>query len=69
VTLRLTSTVTVTGVEERFRTVHLSGVGDKSITAERSTGWWIVLDNKLALCVGIDKPPYQIGDKLRWILE
>jgi len=67
--MRLTSTVTVTGVEERFRTVHISGYGEQAVTAQVSTGWWLLLDNKLALHLGADKPLYQIGDKLKWSLE
>jgi hypothetical protein len=67
--VRITTTVTVTEVREHFRTIHIRGVGDDAVTAEKSLGWWVTFDNKLTLCLGHEQPPYRPGDKVKWTFE
>lgn len=59
----------VTKVEERMATVVVSGTGDKAVTQEQSTGWWIVAGG-LAWGVGKDEPKEIVaGQTCRIILE
>ncbi len=60
----ITTKVTVTKIEERFRKEWISGHGEASITREVSTGWWIVVDcggGALALHVGAERPDVGVG--------
>lgn len=57
-------------VEERFTTRWVSGTGDKAVTADVSTGWWIVFDVwNVALYAGETKPDFESGDEIVWMLR
>lgn len=57
-------------VEERFATQWVSGTGDKAVTAEVSTGWWIVFEGwNVAIRAGKTKPDFDSGDEIVWMLR
>lgn len=57
-------------VEERFTTKWVSGVGDKGVTVDVSTGWWIVFETwNVAINAGNTKPDFESGDEIVWMLR
>lgn len=56
-------------VEERHTMVYKSGLGENAITETKSLGWYIVLDNFIALPCGSGKPEFTFGDTVRLTLE
>lgn len=48
-------------VEERTRTVYVSGVGADAKTGEVSLGWFVVLDAGIAVKFGSNKPDIPDG--------
>lgn len=57
-------------VEERFTTKWMSGVDDKGVTVDVSTGWWIVFEGwNVAVNAGAAKPDFESGDEIVWILR
>lgn len=57
-------------VEERFAKYAVSGVGEKAVMAEASTGWWIIFDVwNLAINVGKMKPDFEAGDEVVLLLK
>lgn len=62
---------TVRRIEERKMQVWLSGTGDNVQFEERSTGWWLTIDNvsPTSFCLGAEKPSCKIGDNVKITLE
>lgn len=57
-------------VEERFARAWVSGVGDKAVVADVSTGWWIVFEDwNMAIHGGWTKPDFAAGDEVVWMLK
>lgn len=57
-------------VEERFAKRCTSGVGDKAVLVDESTGWWIVFEGwNVAIQAGETKPDFRSGDEIVWLLK
>lgn len=58
-------------IEQRYRKQYISGVGDKAVVEDISTGWWIVTaaPEPYAVCVGDEKPSFEVGQEVKLILE
>lgn len=65
---RLVIPATIAKVEERFTTHWVSGIGADAITEQRSTGWWVVID-QIALFVGPEKPDFAQGELVKLCIE
>jgi hypothetical protein len=66
---RITSVLRVRKVEERTSNVWLSGHGDSATFKGVSLGWWVVLENNVAVLWGDEQPPISAGDCVRLTLE
>lgn len=53
---------TVKKVEERTRTVCVSGTGKDAVTKEVSDGWWITFTDSLTALRCENKPDCEAGD-------
>ena len=54
----------VARIDERFKTVHVSGVGASAVMQEVSLGWYVQFDrSQEALFCGAEKPPIEVGDE------
>jgi hypothetical protein len=73
-TIRYIAETKVARVEERFvkqPRPGTQGVGDKADMVDNSIGWWIVTQapQPYAFCTGTEKPPHEVGDTVKIILE
>ena len=61
----------VAKIEERFRTVYLSGIGADAEMGRKSTGWWIVSEgpSPMAMLVGDERPIFDVGSVMRVTFE
>ena len=55
----------VKSLEERFDKRHVRGAGKEAEFEDRSTGWWLTLDNGITFGLGRLKPDVVIGDGVR----
>jgi hypothetical protein len=60
--MNLSYTFAIERVEERFKKVHVSGIGKEAMFRDESTGWWIVLRGNISLYIGKDSAGYKSGD-------
>jgi hypothetical protein len=58
----------VTKVEERFTSVHVSGIGKEAVFRSKSIGWWITLSSGVSLYVGEDSAGFKERDKVKLTL-
>jgi hypothetical protein len=56
-------------VEEHFRSEHVSGSGDSTVTRNISEGWFLTLESGLILPCGAGKPEFEPGDICRHTIE
>ena len=58
-------------IEQRYRKQYVSGVGPDVVVKDISTGWWIVTaaPEPYAVCVGDEKPEFEVGQEIKLILE
>ena len=60
----------VAHVAERFKTIHVSGVGKDAIMKEISLGWYIRFEgSQEAVFVGRDRPQVESGDHYKITFE
>lgn len=61
---------TVVKTEERFRDIHVSGVGGDVVKRRESIGWYVHLQGSYeALHLGFEKPAFAHGDKIKITFE
>ena len=63
-TMNFTILTRVARIDERFKTVHVSGVGPDAIMREVSLGWFVQFErSQEALFCGAEKPSIEVGDE------
>jgi len=61
---------TVIGIDEQFRKVWISGIGNETVFREHSLGWFVHLDgSNEAICLGDERPAFKVGDAIRITIE
>lgn len=67
---RISFISTVKAIEERHTSKYVSGVGKEAVFQEVSLGWYVWLEGSFeSIHVGMSKPNWKIGDKIRVVME
>ena len=61
---------TVIGVNEQYRKVWQSGIGNETVFREHSLGWFLHLEgSNEAICLGTERPIFKVGDEIKITIE
>jgi hypothetical protein len=61
--------VVITDVFERKEKRHSSGAGDAALFETYSGGWYVQLNHSTSIYVGMEKPEFEIGEKISMLLQ